>query len=469
MRFLFFGLLALLCLPLQAQSWQERLAQPPAGSQVALYVQPLGQGQLQVAHNADLLLPPASTQKLFTALAAELALGDDFRFDTALEGLGHQQGNSWQGDLRLRFSGAPDLDRPQLVSLLRALKDKGITRIQGDLLLDGSAFGGYERGPGWPWDNLAVCYSAPASSLTLDHNCVAASLSLENQGTRFYVPPHQPVSVTSKVAAVSLEEQQRRQCGLMVDRGPANHYHLHGCVTDQRRLWPLNFAVNDTGAYVQGVLDQELGRQGLRLSGKIRRQDRAKGQWQPLAVLHSKPLGKLLAHMLADSDNLYADNIAKTLGRQSGLAGTFALGARAVRTTLKDKAGITLAPATLVDGSGLSRDNLVSARDLGAVLAFLAAHTELASYQGLPLAGISGTLKYRHSLTRPPLKGNVRAKSGTLNGSSNLAGYFTAASGQRYLFALMTFGLAPGSDEEAAQRQLTDFERELLNALYQAG
>lgn len=170
---------------------EDALAQAPAGAQVALLVQPLDGGALQVAHNADLLLPPASTQKLLTALASELLLGADFRFITSLEGRGRAVNGRWQGDLKLRLSGAPDFSRAQLNELLEQLQAQGINRIEGDLLLDGSVFSGYERGRGWPWDNLGVCYSAPASAFTIEHNCVAASLDTRVEGplAGFLCPP----------------------------------------------------------------------------------------------------------------------------------------------------------------------------------------------------------------------------------------------------------------------------------------
>ncbi|WKE64061.1 D-alanyl-D-alanine carboxypeptidase/D-alanyl-D-alanine-endopeptidase [Gallaecimonas kandeliae] len=472
MRHFLPGLLLTLFSPLLlAADWQTIVQERPAGSQVALLVAPLGKGKLKVEYNASLLLPPASTQKLFTATAAELVLGDDFRFETRLEGRGHPQGGQWQGDLRLVFSGAPDLKRDDLADLLASLKAKGIRSISGDLFLDGSAFDGYERGPGWPWDNLGVCYSAPSSSLTLEHNCVAASLDAGKPGSqaRFYVPPHQPVEVKSVVQVVSPEQQQQSLCELMLDRGPGNHYQLHGCVTDERSVWPLNFAVNDTAAYVQSVLSAELSRAGIHLDGRVRRQRQPGKPWPQLAVLRSAPLADLLKEMLEESDNLFADNIAKTLGRQGGEPGDFARGVRAVKAALKDKLGLTLNPATIKDGSGLSRDNLVSPRQLATVLDYLAQHQEMAVYQGLPVAGLSGTLKFRHSVTRPPLKGNIKAKTGTLNGSTNLAGYFTGASGQRYLFVLMTSSLSLGDDSDAAKDRLTAFERQLLLSLYHQG
>lgn len=475
-------------------SWQTLLDQRPGGSQVAFMVEPLDGGPVRVGYNQNLLLPPASTQKLLTALAAELTLGAEYRFSTRLLGQGQQRGANWRGDLKLVFSGAPDLTRVQLGELIERLSTLGIRQIDGNLLLDGRVFSGYERARGWPWDNLGVCYSAPASALTLEHNCVAASLNLDEQQplpyqARLYLPPHQPLDVSSQVQVVSATSQRATLCELLMERGAGNRYELRGCITSGRKVWPLNLAVNDTAAYVTAIVREELAQRGVRLTGQVRvlTQDDATSEgganvatlnktsmlpgWQPLATVYSAPLKQLLPVILQDSDNLYADNLLKTLGQVRTGTGSFAQGVRAVRQTLSE-VGIELAPARLADGSGLSRDNLLSAQQLAAVLRYLAQHPQLISYRELPVAGQNGTLQYRRSLREAPLRGQVQGKSGAVNGSRNLAGFITAASGKRYLFVLLHSGLTeegvPPERQNLRERQ-AQFERQLLERLYREG
>lgn len=469
---LFFSAVA----PLRAATNPEldaALAQSPKGTQVALLVQPLDGGVLQAEYNTNLLLPPASTQKLLTALASELQLGADYRFKTTLLGQGRAQNGNWRGDLKLQLSGAPDLSRAQLGELLDQLKARGIARIDGDLLLDGRVFSGYERARGWPWDNLGVCYSAPASAFTIEHNCVAASLDTKVNGNkaRLFVPAHQPVAAAADVDMVSASEKKESLCDLRMERGPGNRYQLSGCVTKAQRRWPLNFAVNDTAAYLGDILQQELHQRGIVLTGKTRRLEQSTSgeQWQTLAQVSSAPLASLLEEVLQHSDNLYADNLLKTLGAQRSGIGSFEVGAREVIQVLREQAGLDLGVTTLKDGSGLSRDNQLSAQQLAAVLSFLNRNPQMAAYQALPVAGQSGTLKYRRSLREAPLSGTIRAKSGTVNGSSNLAGFLQAASGKRYLFVLMVSGIARGDDPAEMRRARAEFERNLLLTIHNRG
>lgn len=128
----------------------------------------MASGKTLYQHRATKLQPPASTQKMLTALAAKLYLPSDFRFETTLA----QQGD----DLVFQFSGDPTLSRQQLAGLLKQAKQKGIRTIKGDILLNGQVFNGQEHATGLPWDILGVCYSAPASSLSLEHNCVQGAL-----------------------------------------------------------------------------------------------------------------------------------------------------------------------------------------------------------------------------------------------------------------------------------------------------
>jgi D-alanyl-D-alanine carboxypeptidase/D-alanyl-D-alanine-endopeptidase (penicillin-binding protein 4) len=464
-------ILLLLAPVVQAQEWKKLLDLAPEGSQLALVVAPLSaSGALQIDYRSDILLPPASTLKLFTATAAELALGPEYRFHTRLWQRGRQRGGRWQGDLLFEFTGAPDLDVAQLGELLTALRQRGVREIEGNILLDTSRFSGYDRAHGWPWNNLSVCYSAPVAALTLEGNCIQASLNSRGPGqpARFYVPPHQPIEVTANVVVLPEPQIEQRLCELEARLGPGNRYQLSGCISDQRDPLPLNFAINDPIAHGKARIRQELSRQGIVLKGTI-----VPGvvgdDWQPLAQVTSAPLAELLQQTLQRSDNLIADLLLKTLAVHSGEPGSFAGGVRAMKRIIGEHTGVDLHLAALSDGSGLSRDDLVQARQLAQLLRWLAAHPQLHSYQALPISGRSGTLTYRASTRNPPLQGAIKAKTGSVNGSRNLAGYIDAASGERYLFVLLLSGIHLPDEPRPGPSPVTRFERELLEWIYHNG
>ncbi|MGR5141341.1 serine-type D-Ala-D-Ala carboxypeptidase [Photobacterium sp. DNB23_23_1] len=439
----------------------------PYGNDTALLVADANTGKMIYAQRENQFQPPASIQKMVTALAAQLYLGKDYRFTTQLE----QQ----EDDIVLRFSGDPSLSRRQLTGLLGKLKAHTGSTIKGDFLLNGSQFSGYEQAPGWPWDILGVCYSAPSSSLSLEHNCVQGALYSNRQigeGTRVNIPSHQPLTVTTSARVTTKEEQKASHCDLeLVDKG-SNHYHLSGCLVKRDKPLPLNFAVQDTEAYISQVIMAELKRLGIKLEGQIKRDDKttdAKGK--VIATHKSAPLNELLDHMIKGSDNLYADNIAKTLGaKYFSQPGSFANGSKAIKAIIKKKAHIDLEQTILVDGSGLSRNNRMTASQIMEVITYIYQHNDkLNLLSTMPVSGQSGTLRYRQSVRHQPLQGKIRAKSGSLYGTYNLAGVLTTESGKTLLFVQMVSNYFPPERDEsqpAIAPPIETFERTLYQSLY---
>ncbi|UTV27266.1 serine-type D-Ala-D-Ala carboxypeptidase [Photobacterium atrarenae] len=445
-----------------AFSPQRALSQLPAGHDAALLIADPATGEILYSQRATQLQAPASTQKMLTALAAKLYLKDDFRFTTDLERRGD--------DIILRFSGDPLLSRTQLADLLRQLKKHHITRIEGNILLNGAVFSGYEQAPGWPWDILGVCYSAPSSSISLEHNCVQGALysnRAPGELTRVNVPRHQPITVTSDARIVSQTEQESSYCDLTLTTAPGNHYQLSGCLPERKKPLPLNFAVQDTFGYSAAVIRDELQRAGIDFRGQIRRDDQARGE--RLARHRSEPLETLVDIMVKDSDNLIADNLLKTLGRvYFEQPGTFANGVAAMKAILAEKADIDLSQAVLVDGSGLSRNNRLNAKLMMKVIAYIYQHDKkLSLLQTLPVSGQSGTLKYRQSIRHQPLAGQIAAKSGSLYGTHNLTGIITTQSGKQLLFVQLITNYHPPEQEEAGVAPPIElFERQLYRNLY---
>ncbi len=171
-----------------------------------------------------------------------------------------------------------------------------------------------------------------------------------------------------------------------------------------------------------------------------------------LASDHSQRLDRLLRMIDADSDNFAAEMVLKAIGREVLGKGTSAAGAAVVRRDLA-AAGVPLAGVRIVDGSGLSRENRVTARELAALLVAIWRDPELRPLvrDSLAVAGISGTLEHR--LEYRPVRGRVRAKTGTTAIASALSGYV----GRRYAFVVVHNGypVASWAAREAQDRFVT--------------
>ncbi|PHM62176.1 serine-type D-Ala-D-Ala carboxypeptidase [Xenorhabdus ishibashii] len=445
----------------------------PMGTDFSFIAQTVGAKNPLIDYHGQQMALPASTQKIVTALAALLQLGKDYRFITTLESDANLSDGVLKGNLTARFVGDPMLTRSQLRSMVGTLKQSGIKQIDGDLVIDISIFSSHDKAPGWVWNDMTQCFSAPPSAAIVDKNCFSVSLySAEQPGELaiVHVPSFYPVNVLSEVKTLAKGSPEAKYCEFDVTSGDLNRYTLTGCLTQRDEPLPLAFAIQNGPGYAGKILKNELNIAGIELKGHIRLQSATKQPEKILAVNQSVPLNKMLEIMLKKSDNMIADTLFRTLGHHYfNVPGTWRAGSDAVRQILKKKAGIDLGNTIMVDGSGLSRHNLIAPVTMMEILQFIAQHNdELDFIPMLPKAGYDGTLAYRPGLHESGLDGKVFAKTGSLQGVYNLAGFMTAASGQQIAFVQFVSAYSvPPEDQRTRRVPLSRFEHNLYKSLYQ--
>jgi len=395
--------------PLADQAAERRLR---AGIDAFLATQPADSclsvraGDLVIDHRADDPQVPASTQKVLTGAAALLELGPDFRHVTRVTAAVAPVGGVVAGDLHLVGAGDPLLAlgeyaaryrRPQPFSDLRRLADAvvaaGITRIDGAVVGDDTRYDAVRYHPAWPARFVTQDQTGPLSALSVNDGFVAW-------------PPQgdQPVDPAPDPAALGADVLR----ALLAERGVA--------VAAPSRSGPA-----PAGATV-------------------------------VAEHAGLPLAEVVGQMLRESDNATAELLLKELGLQVEGAGTFDAGARAVGRVLAE-AGFDLAGVAVVDGSGLAGADALDCR----LLVELLQHepTRDALRAGMPVAGETGTLAHRFGSS--PARGRLRAKTGTLNQVTGLAGYVDGAGGEEHVFAFVANVAEPariGLGTVAAQEQL---------------
>jgi serine-type D-Ala-D-Ala carboxypeptidase/endopeptidase (penicillin-binding protein 4) len=223
---------------------------------------------------------------------------------------------------------------------------------------------------------------------------------------------------------------------------------------DARRMvagWKASFYINESPPLSALVVDRARGtrnpalaaaasfRTALRNAGiavdGAATVGRAEDFSTPLAQLDSPPLASIIRFMDKESDNFTAEMLLKQLGAVVLDRGTSAGGAAVVMQTLGE-ANVPLAGVRIVDGSGLSRLDRLTANAVAAILraAWSDPAVRPAFVAGLPVAGVNGTLQSR--LRRPPARGRVLAKTGTTSDASALSGYV----GTRFLFSVLQNG-----------------------------
>lgn len=441
----------------------------PQGASAAFIAKNLDTNQIITQYQSETFMLPASTQKVFTALAAKLALDEDFRFQTALLTQGTMTQNTLNGNLIVKFSGDPNLTSGQLFQLFSELKKQGVQQINGDLILDTSVFAGHDKASGWIWNDLTMCFNAPPAAINIDHNCFYVNLNANQEigeYAKVEVPSAYPVQVFSSAYIVKKEDAP--YCQLDVIAHDNNRYQVKGCMARLATPFGLSFSVQDPTAYGANIIQADLKKLGIKFSGKVKEATTAQ-QGQILAEHFSAPLPELLKKMMKKSDNQIADALFRTVAnQQQGRAASFSLASSVVRQLLRSKAGIRFNNSIVADGSGLSRHNQVSAATMLQALEYIAKNEEsLHLFETFPIAGVDGTISGRGSMISEPLMKNIIAKTGSLKGVYNLAGFMKNAKGERIAFVQFINGYSTGDLESKTKRApLVSFEHQLYMALY---
>ena len=275
----------------------------PQGASAAFIAKNLDTNQIITQYQSETFMLPASTQKVFTALAAKLALDEDFRFQTALLTQGTMTQNTLNGNLIVKFSGDPNLTSGQLFQLFSELKKQGVQQINGDLILDTSVFAGHDKASGWIWNDLTMCFNAPPAAINIDHNCFYVNLNANQEigeYAKVEVPSAYPVQVFSSAYIVKKEDAP--YCQLDVIAHDNNRYQVKGCMARLATPFGLSFSVQDPTAYGANIIQADLKKLGIKFSGKVKEATTAQ-QGQILAEHFSAPLPELLKKMMKKSDN----------------------------------------------------------------------------------------------------------------------------------------------------------------------
>lgn len=401
-------------------------------SHVALVVQPLDAEQPLIAHGSERAMNPASVIKLLTTLVALDSLGPAHTFKTRVYTTGELKGDTLQGDLIIKGGGDPSLTLERFWLLLREVRARGISRIQGDVLIDQSC---YDLAPEDPaaFDQAPLRpYNAPPAALLIDFNTLSLRIAPDNGTVRLSLdPPGLPI----------------RQ-SLRLTEGPCNHWSAGldyevaegalrvsghypascGAQTLRLGLLPPDQAVAATFLALWAELGGSLG--GKVLTAHLPEDARL------LLEFDSQPLNRIVADINEYSNNVMTRMLYLNLGAlRFGAPATLAKGEAAIRAWLKAE-GLDLPELVLENGAGLSRVERISAASLTALLRLAARRPLLHDFvASMPALGLEGTLRKR--LADTPMVGRAWLKTGSLNGARNLAGYVMDASGRRHILVFL--------------------------------
>jgi len=422
---------------------------PHAQTSVGACVIDLATGKPLFELHADEALIPASAQKVFTMTAALRTLGPDFTFKTvlALDGTNLVvigDGDPSLADEKIANHRGEPLDAV-LIRFVDALVASGKMVITGDIIIDESIFDDQRIHPSWEAGDLGKWYAAPVSALNINDNCLDVTAlpgAAGKPATIVFRPENDVIAITNRCKSGSGPSP-------VLHHTPGTHeYIVNGICSKRWEFSPV--AIDDPGLVFASALRKKLAARGCTVQGSIVRR-RVRGvdgqlpsEIQVIAV-ESTPLADVFPRIGKDSQNLFAECLLKRTGyefaRRQHVAspqGSWSWGSQAVMNLLFE-AIIDSSGFIMDDGSGLSRENRCTARQLAELLMDVArrggAEADL-FMDSLSLAGVDGSLRKR-------LKGDagtIRGKTGTMRGVRSLAGYVDGPDGPRFAFAVMFNG-----------------------------
>jgi serine-type D-Ala-D-Ala carboxypeptidase/endopeptidase (penicillin-binding protein 4) len=438
----------------------------------------LDSGKTVYAQDADKLFTPASNTKLFTTAAALALIGPNYTFRTTVETTGTlDRYGRLSGDLVLVGRGDPNLSGRELpyslhtrrndhaIQVLEQLADalvqKGVKYVDGDIIADDSYFAFERYGEGWSQDDLVLADGAPVSALTINDNVLFVNiLPADRAGERVFVsiaPFADYYQVDNRIITTPAGTERK----VFLNREPGS---------TRLTLWgnmPLDdvgvneaLAIDDPAEFAAALFRQLLANRSIVVYGKQRTRHTELASLSTLTVTATAPAGGgdnsheglsqamvLATHeskpLIEDirvtnkvSQNLHAEILLRLLGREKGTSGTVEGGLEVLRGFL-NQVGVPPDAYAFYDGSGLSRQNLVSPDAVVSLLRYAAGQEWGASFRDtLPVAGIDGSLAER--LTNLDSRAHVCAKTGSLGGVKALSGYATTVKGDHLAFSILS-------------------------------
>jgi serine-type D-Ala-D-Ala carboxypeptidase/endopeptidase (penicillin-binding protein 4) len=455
------------------QSIETRIRSADLGpTRVSVFVYDLDAEEVLAQIDADVRMIPASNMKLVTTAAALINLGPDFVFRTELRMLPEGDGSGESPSLVIHGDGDPAFGDPiileqhgfsveDLLDLwVEAVVDTGQKRFSR-LIVDDRVFDRDFTHPSWPADQLVYRWCAPVAGLNFYQNV----LDVLPQPTSWGRAP--VVSLFPPEATRFLKTTNKASTGrtdsFWISRQGVESLSFHGSVKNRRRV-PVQVPLADPPMFLGKVMAERLKDRGIAI-GEVVRPDvdlrLPRGR-----VLHRMrtTLPLVLERTNQDSQNMFAEAVLKRMGRQvTGRPGGFDNGAASVRIAMQKILGPRVSVLKVADGSGMSRDNRVTARFLVELLVAMREHPDQdvaeAFLGSLAVGGESGTLKRR--FREFDRNTEVLAKSGYLRGVSALSGYIVRTGeerdGHHIAFAMLFNDFEPPVSNATLKRLQEEF------------
>jgi serine-type D-Ala-D-Ala carboxypeptidase/endopeptidase (penicillin-binding protein 4) len=404
-----------------AEAWLNRpeLAHSLAGIDVI----DLESGTEIVCANGRKRFTPASTAKVFATACAYEKLGPGFVYKTSLATTGEVEGSKIKGDLLLVTSQDPTTDRDDLRRLFANLRDKGIKDVEGKLVLSEVTGGGQRFLGEWLSEDWAQDYMPVSSSLVLDRNMSSPGVFPKPKYTL------NPVGTIDNALQKTLIQSDLTLGWIHYDKADKT---VHVYTQDESKGVMASRAVANPDAFNLALAEEIAKGLGLHFGNRTIT-EKPQATLHTLAVHESQPLAKIIRTTLHESDNLYAQQILRTIGSEADLKGH---GPTLEETgLLKERSwlasfGVPIQEVILWDGCGLSRKDFISPYSLNMVLRHMAT------------SNAKGYVELLTPATIQP-RGSFNFKTGSMDSVRGITGLLEMQDGKRLAITVLVNGHTP--------------------------
>ena len=383
---------------------------------VSISVKDISTGKTVYKLNDKKSSMPASTLKLVTLSASLDTLGKDYKFSTKLY-------KNTNNELFLVLGADPFLASSDLKYLIKTAKEKNIISPK-NIYIDDYIFDNREWGEGWQWDDDLNPLMPKFSSYNLDKNLLNIIISPTSKGApaNIYVTKFYPVTFMNLITTGDIND-------IKLSRN--NHIspdiiNAEGTVKEQTTE---QIPINHPKRYFILRLEEAIREQKMDYYGNFTQKKLPKSNSYLVAQV-DHPINDAIEMILIDSNNFIAETVFKTAGAKFvNNTGLLEHSLQMLRAYF-DKLKLDYSDIKIVDGSGVSKNNIVTADFMSEFLCKKAKDKDFK--ESMPTSG-EGTLENRMLY----FKDNLRAKTGTLSDVSAIAGYITSRSGKTYAFDIM--------------------------------
>lgn len=403
-------------------------------------IQDLRSGQVLIERNADTPMIPASNQKVLTTVGAFGILSPQYTFETSVRYSGTMKDGRVTGDLYLIGGGDPSLVKEEMWKIAERVGAMGIRSVSGDLVVDGHFFDG-QGYPDEDWKRISMplWYNAPTGGAAFNFNSISVIVA---PGAR----PGDPARVSVDPPLEYFEVQNSAKTGpakskvsLVLDIADSDEKCLvvvKGKIPAQIKPQTYYRHLESADAYAGHSFRYYLEQTGVVVEGRVR-QGKKPDKTAAVFQNQSAPLSELLRDANKVSNNFMMEQIAKTVGAETcDCAGSTRSGMQKIKDYFSSDVKLPTAGMVLSDGSGLSRLNRVTPRQMAGIIRWALNESTFGPefLTCLPVAGVDGTMKRR--LTKHPDKRLIRAKTGLINNVVCLSGVVDGRSGNGLVFSI---------------------------------